>query len=145
MPCCVCSDLGRHGRAMMRRQALAMALLAVGGLLAPSAQAQPARRFPADALRGEMTFGAPPQVVLNKVAAQLSPGVRVHNTLNQFVPAGTLTGQTLVVHYVRDISGLVREVWVLRDTEIANVPWPSTVQESQTWQFYPADQRWVKP
>ena len=99
-----------------RRLALATLLLAS---LAGTASAQQVRDFPPNALRGKLVVTAPPQVMLDGKADQLSPGARIRNPHNMFVMSGSLVGQNLAVNYVRESSGLIHEVWLLTPAEAA--------------------------
>lgn len=99
-----------------RRLALATLLLAS---LAGTASAQQVRDFPPSALRGKLVVTAPPQVMLDGKADQLSPGARIRNPQNMFIMSGSLVGQDLVVNYVREGSGLIHEVWLLTPAEAA--------------------------
>ncbi|NDY93066.1 hypothetical protein [Ideonella livida] len=136
MPCCAATP-------PLQRLGLLAASLALVPALALAQY--PGRQFPRDALRAEAVFGTPPQVTLAKQALTLSPGARVRNELNQYVPAGTLTGQKRTIHYTLDITGQLRDVWLLRAEEIANLPWPSTLEQAQTWTFNPSTQTWTRP
>jgi hypothetical protein len=127
----------------MYRCALAGVLVAT--LSAPAA-AQNQRVFPQNALRGAITIGEFPQITLNGRAAMLAPGSRIRNQDNLIVMAASLAGSRLLVNYTFDIGGgLVREVWVLRADEAAVRPWPSTVEESQTWTYDQVANAWTKP
>ena len=99
-----------------RRLTLATLLLAS---LAGTASAQQVRDFPPNALRGKLVVTAPPQVMLDGKADQLSPGARIRNPQNMFIMSGSLVGQDLVVNYVREGSGLIHEVWLLTPAEAA--------------------------
>ena len=109
------------------RRALAPALLALAAALAalpPAVHAQAeitpgVRAFPATALRGTLQVISPPDVRLDGQPARLSPGSRIRNPQNNLVLSGAVIGQELVVNYTRDASGLVHEVWILSDAEIA--------------------------
>jgi hypothetical protein len=122
-------------------------LLFAAALLAGSAvvQAQVARLFPPDALRGDLIVDAPPEVRLNGKPARLAPGARIRGATNMFVLSGSLVGQRLVVHYTTDPAGMLRDVWVLNDAELAKKPWPRTQKELQTWVFDPATHTWARP
>ena len=61
----------------------------------------------------------PPRVELDGALDQLSPGARIHGTNNLLVLSGSLVGQTMKVNYLRDVSGLLSEVWILTDAEAA--------------------------
>lgn len=113
-----------------------------------AAHAQAARPvpIPANTLRGEITFGLPPEIVLNgKVATRLSPASRIRGQSNTLVMSGTLGGQTHVVNYTVDAqSGLVDDVWLLTAQEAAR-RWPTTPEEATKWVFDPISQSWSKP
>jgi hypothetical protein len=117
----------------------------VGALLPFEAQAQVQRNFPAKALRGEVTFGEPPQAQLNRQATQLAPGARIRDTNNMMVVSGSLKGQRVVVNYTLDSLGQLHEVWILREEETRKLPWPRTPAEAQSWVFDPVAQTWTKP
>ena len=143
------------------RRATLGALIASGGTLlgaplltsllalAPTAaQAQAARPvpIPANTLRGEITFGLPPEIVLNgKVLTRLSPASRIRGQNNTLVMSGTLGGQTHVVNYnVDGQSGLIQDVWLLTAAEASRL-WPTTPAEAAKWAFDPISQSWSKP
>jgi hypothetical protein len=71
---------------------------------------------------GLMVVTAPPEIKLDGKPARLSPGARIHARNNLQVMSGALVGQALTVRYVRDSLGLVHEVWILTDAEIAALP-----------------------
>ena len=105
---------------------LATALLATLTALSPPAIAQSdpnvlptVRSFPATALRGRMTVTAPPEIMMDGKVDRLSPGARIRDTQNHLVLIGQAAGQTLLVNYLRDSSGLVHQVWVLNREEAA--------------------------
>ncbi|MCJ0762031.1 hypothetical protein [Variovorax terrae] len=75
------------------------------------------RSFPVAAKRGVLEVTAPPSVKLNGQADQLSPGARIRSPQNMVVMSATLIGQELLVNYVRDASGMIREAWILTPTE----------------------------
>ena len=135
----------QHGALFVnRRIALNMALL----VLCPAAswaQGQPTRQFPKNALRGVIEFGEPPEVLLNGSPCRLSPGARIRNTSNMMVLSGTMSGAKATVHYTLDNAGQLREIWVLRDEEIAQKPWPKTPQQAAQWEFDAGNQTWTQP
>jgi hypothetical protein len=113
-------------------------------LVAPAAAQS--RAFPQNTLRGAMVFRDDGQVQLNGQVVPLSPGSRVRDQRNMIVLAGSLVGARLLVNYTLDIGGgQVRDVGVLRPEEAAIRPWPTTLQESQTWTYDPATMTWIKP
>jgi hypothetical protein len=112
--------------------------------LTAGAHAQVAQRnFPSTALRGEITIGQPPEIVLNGQSARLAPGARIRGQNNLLQMSGALIGQRLSVHYVIGPSGLVQDVWILTDVERAKQPWPKTTREAQSWSFDPIAQVWT--
>ena len=122
-----------------------LACLMVAALASGGAAAQVQRQFPQTALRGEIVVVDPPDIVLNGVAARLSPGARIRGQDNLLVMSGAIIGQKWPVHYTVDLSGLVHDVWLLRGDELARRPWPKTAAEAAAWSFDPAAQAWTKP
>ena len=110
-----------------------------------SAWAQVQRNFPQTALRGDLTMGIPPEIVLNGKSARLAPGARIRGQDNMMILSGALTGSRLLVHYTLDPNGQVRDVWILRADEAAKRPWPSTPEQAGEWTFDPAAQTWTRP
>ncbi|MDE2402107.1 MAG: hypothetical protein KGL90_10615 [Burkholderiales bacterium] len=133
---------------MHRCLVTAAAIVALAApLLAPlsaQAQQQVQRNFPANALRGTLTVSAPPDVLLNGEAARLAPGARIRGQNNMLLMSGAVTGQELIVNYTTEQYGLVHDVWVLRDEEIAK-RWPKSQEEAAKWTFDPIGQTWTKP
>jgi hypothetical protein len=121
----------------------AMTALAAAALIAPAA-AQVQRNFPQSALRGEMVVGNPPEILLNGKPGRLAPAARIRGQNNMIELSGSLAGARLLVHYTLDGNGLVKDVWILRPEELANVPWPTTPLHSQAWVFDPTAQTWTK-
>ena len=129
---------------MDRCRALFTALLLA--IAVPTSAQELAREFPLTALRGVVSFSGPPAVELNGAAARLAPGARLHGTDNLLVLPTTLTGSKHTVHYtIEDTTGMIKELWVLRESERAVKPWPKSVEERQAWNFNPATQIWTKP
>ncbi|WP_067065612.1 hypothetical protein [Roseateles chitosanitabidus] len=126
-----------------------VASTAFAGLFAAStayAQIVPGHRyFPQRALRGELIVGVAPDVTLNGKAARLAPGARIRNAVDQWASPGSLFNTKLIVIYTTDMNGLLMDVWVLNDVELANKSWPTTVQQASTLVFDPASQVWRKP
>lgn len=107
--------------------------------------AQNIRNFSDKALRGEITFQQPPNVLLNNAATRLAPGARIRGEDNLLKMSGTLAGQRFVVNYTLDLDGQLLDVWVLTAQERARNPWPTTPAQAQTWAFDVNAQRWTKP
>jgi len=119
------------------------AIVAFG--LAASAGAQ-SRTFPQNTLRGALVFNADRQLTLNGRATSLVPGSRVRNQQNMVVLPDTLVGAKWLVNYTLDMGGAqVRDVWILTPDEAAVRPWPTTLDEAQTWAFDAATMTWTKP
>ena len=118
-----------------------MLVLLAGGVSAQTVQ----RNFPATALRGEISFGQPPEVLVNGVPTRLAPAARIRGLNNLIVMSGALVGQKAVVNYVLDPLGLVQDAWILTDAERAKQPWPTSQKEAQSWSFDPVAQVWKKP
>lgn len=96
------------------RISLIAALLCLGS----SAMAQlTVRPFPPAAERGAMQITAAPDMVLNGTPARLSPGARIRGADNMLVMSAALTGQKLLVNFVREPQGLIHEVWILNADE----------------------------
>jgi hypothetical protein len=145
---------------LQRRATLGALLASAAALLGPAsligsamvaplpALAQAARPvpIPAQTLRGEVTFGLPPEIVLNgKVPTRLSPASRIRGQSNTLVMSGALSGQTHAVNYTVDAqSGLIQDVWLLTPQEAART-WPTTPEEAAKWVFDPITQSWSKP
>jgi len=119
--------------------ALLAALVFTGSALAQNVL----RGFPANALRGEVAFGQPPEIVLNGANARLAPGARIRGTSNMLQMSGALAGMKYTVNYTVDPGGLVLDVWLLSEQESARQPWPRTAKEAQTWGFDPVAQVWT--
>ena len=120
-------------------------LLALTVALALPAAAQTQRQFTSKALRGEIVFGAPPEVTLNGQPARLAPGARVRDTNNLIQLPAALAGRKAVVNYTLELNGQLLDVWILTAQEAAKKPWPRTLQEAQTWSFSDGGQIWIKP
>ena len=76
------------------------------------------RQFPKEARRGVLVVLTAPDIALDSKPDRLSPAVRIRDINNNLVLSGTLANQRLVVNYVRDITGLVHNVWVMNNEEI---------------------------
>jgi hypothetical protein len=56
-----------------------------------------------------------------------------------------MSGTKASVHYTLDNSGQLKDIWVLRDEELAKKPWPKTPQQAQEWEFDTGNQTWTRP
>ena len=102
------------------RAAWRITLVATLLSLGASAIAQLAPRpFPPHAQRAMMQVTAPPELLLNGKPERLSPGARIRSDTHMLVLSAALTGQNLLVNYVREPQGLIHEVWILNATEAA--------------------------
>lgn len=99
--------------------ALALGLAAAATLLPAPTHAQAQRLFPHGVQRGQISFGDPPQVLLDGRPERLAPGARVRNEHNMIALSGTLRGRSFLVNYLRDPAGVVREIWILNAAEAA--------------------------
>jgi len=126
---------------------LAISLASTLALLAPlPAAAQVTRLIPKTALRGRIAFTSPPAILLDRNAARLSPGVRIHGQDNMLVMTGNVTGAEFVVDFtIEATTGLVNEVWLLTPAEAAVQPWPRNPGEAAAWTFDYLAQTWTKP
>lgn len=129
---------------MPRCVTLASAMLVLFFAAAPVA-AQLQRHFPATALRGELRVLQAPEVLLNGRPARLAPGSRIRGDNNMLVLSGAVTGQPLWVNYTLDSVGGVLDVWVLTASERTRQPWPTTLEQAQSWSFDFAEQTWSRP
>ncbi|MDT8989761.1 hypothetical protein RQP54_02690 [Curvibacter sp. APW13] len=100
-------------------------------LLAPAAivltlgqaQAQDIIRqtIPGNAQLGVMQVTVPPEVLIDGKVDRLSPGSRIRAENNMMVVSGALSGQKLLVAYVREPQGMLHDVWILNAAERAAV------------------------
>jgi len=116
--------------AVRRATAWIFSALIAALMLATTAHAQAvvSRQFPANVKRGVMVVTAPPEVQINGTAMRLSPGVRIRGPNNLLLMSGALIGQQYSVNYVLEQQGLVREVWILTQAEVDQLPrgWDTT-------------------
>lgn len=96
---------------------LGMVWASLSCLNTAAAQTLSARQFPPAAKRGMLVVTAPPEVLINGIAARLSPGARIKGTNNMLVMSGALVGSSVLVNYVRDGQGMIHEVWILNELE----------------------------
>jgi len=99
---------------------LCLVLLSTGVLWSlPAVAQQGVRQFPPAAQRGSLAVTTPPDVLLNGTPERLAPGARIRSVTNSLVMSGSLVGQTYIVNYVREKQGLIQEVWLLTQAEVA--------------------------
>ncbi len=114
-------------KAVFVSSVFAIILIALDAIYTPTigvffinSQAQTLRNFPSAALRGTISFKAPPEIVVNGKVERLSPGARIKGANNLLVLSASLAGQEFVVNYKREnIGGMVSEVWILTPEEAA--------------------------
>lgn len=116
--------------------------LALGAPLAASAQVP--RNFPHNALKGEISVGNPPELLLNRQPARMAPGVRIRGRDNMLVLSHSLVGQRHTALYTVDTLGLVKDIWLLRQDEL-KLAWPKTAEEAARLRFDPIAQTWTRP
>ena len=75
------------------------------------------RKFPANALRGTLQVVQTPQILIDGKPERLSPGARIRDPQQRLVMSASITGQTLVINFVRNPMGEVHEVWILNELE----------------------------
>jgi hypothetical protein len=126
---------------MFRCLALALAAL----VFSATSIAQVQRAFPQNALRGSLVVDNPPQITMNAQDARMGPGARIFGQDNMLRMSASLVGQKLLVHYTVDTQGLIKDVWILTAGEVAKKPWPTTLQEAQSWRFDAVSQTWTRP
>jgi hypothetical protein len=121
-------------------------LCAAAALVAPvPSQAELARNFPADALRGDLQVVQPPEALLDGQPVRLAPGVRIRGENNLLLLTGAIAGSHRVVHYRLGLDGQIVEIWLLTEAERAVRPWPTSPTEARTWSFDPLAQTWTRP
>jgi hypothetical protein len=123
------------------------ALLAFAAVVTAGHATAQSRTFPQNTLRGAVVFGEYPSIALNGKARTLTPGSRVRNQDNMVVsPASLAVGGKWLVNYTLDMGGeQVRDVWILTPAEAAVRPWPTTLEEAQTWAYDASTMTWTKP
>jgi len=97
---------------------LIVILVWLSSIVACTALAQTLQRqFPATARRATLQVIAPPEVLINGTSERLAPGARIKGSNNLLLMSASLVGSTVLVNYVRDGQGLIREVWILSAEE----------------------------
>jgi hypothetical protein len=77
------------------------------------------RAIPATAKAATLRVDQPPMITLDGQADRLSPGARIYGPSRKLVLSTTLLGQAVPVRYVRDLQGLVHEVWLEQEPTTA--------------------------
>jgi hypothetical protein len=130
---------------MLRCDFLAVSVAVVCLVVTRPGHAQAMRKFPATALRGEISITQPPALDLNEQPARLAPGARIRGADNLLVLSGALVGRRLMVHYTLDPMGQLLDVWLLTPEEQARKPWPVTSEQAASGSFDPDSQTWTLP
>lgn len=122
--CPASSVFSRRFVTRMLSAAAACLVLAAAGVHAQGVS----RQFPANIKRGVMTVTAPPEVQINGTSMRLSPGVRIRGPNNLLLMSSVLIGQQYAINYVLEQQGLVRDVWILTQAEVDQLPkgWDTT-------------------
>jgi hypothetical protein len=110
---------------------LALALLSLGHVQAQDIIRQ---TIPGEAKLGIMQVTLPPEVLMDGKLDRLSPGARIRAENNMMVVSGALSGQSLLVAYVREPAGLLHDVWILNAAERAAVLKKSTTTSTSSSQ-----------
>jgi len=92
-------------------------LISAGALFSSDARAE--REFPRKARRGEMSFVAIPDVLLDGMPERLDHSARVYSVHNTILMPNRVNGSTAIVNYLRDDRGRVSKVWILTAAEAA--------------------------
>ena len=82
------------------------------------------RSFPAHVLRGKMTPGYFPEIIIDGKPRQLSPAARIFNSDNLIELPAAVRGKDIVVNYTFDGMGYIDRVWILTAEEAAQKPPP---------------------
>jgi hypothetical protein len=98
---------------------LLCALNATALAQAPTPSPSGVRAIPATAQAATLRVEQPPLITLNGQADRLSPGARIYGPNRQLVLSASLLGQAVPVRYVRDLQGLVHEVWLAEEPTTA--------------------------
>jgi hypothetical protein len=79
--------------------------------------AEAGRQFPPNAQRGKLQVVQGADVLIDGKPERLSPGARIRGPQNTLVMTSSITGQELVVNFVRDTYGNLHQVWLLTALE----------------------------
>lgn len=116
LPTILPASAGRYYlRACLRLLAAALLLWsALGGV----ARAE-GRPFPPDTLRGKMTPGYYPELLIDGKPRRLAAGARIFNEDNMITVPASLRGSDIVVNYTVNGAGEIERIWILSETEAA--------------------------
>lgn len=93
------------------------------------------RSFPANALRGSVSFLGQGKVQLNGEAVRAAPGLRVFDARNHLMMPQAFVGKTYTVHYVIERSTrMLQTVWLISEAEAAK-PRAAPGMEVRNFQF----------
>jgi hypothetical protein len=79
--------------------------------------AEAGRQFPPNAQRGKLQVVQGADVLIDGKPERLSPGAHIRGPQNTLVMTSSITGQELVVNFVRDTYGNLHQVWLLTALE----------------------------
>ena len=99
--------------------ALLMAAAALGIGSASADAQQRMMPIPLKAKRADITFNGTPDILVDGKVARLAPGSRITNRNNMLVLPGTLKGVATTKYTLEETTGLVMQVWILTEQEIA--------------------------
>ena len=95
-------------------------LIAAAALGIGSADAQQRMiPIPLKAKRADITFNGTPDILVDGKVARMAPGARITNRNNMLVLPGTLKGVATTKYTLEETTGLVMQVWLLTEQEIA--------------------------
>lgn len=103
------------------RSTIGLALLLLACAVSPWVQAYQ-RAFPAHAVRGKMTPGFFPEVLIDGKPRQLAPSARIFNQENLIELPAAIRGSDLLVNYTVDSWGNIDRIWLLTAEEAAQPP-----------------------
>ena len=98
----------------------AATLIVACGIAAGAAVAQQrVVPIPPKAQRADIIFNRSPDVLINGKAARLAPGARIYDRQNLIVMYNALQGGIKAKFVLEDSTGMVMNVWILTEDEIA--------------------------
>ena len=97
-------------------------LVAAAALGFGSASADAQQRMipiPPKAKRADITFNGTHDILVDGKLARMAPGARITNRNNMLVLPGTLNGVATTKYTLEETTGMVMQVWLLTEQEIA--------------------------
>jgi hypothetical protein len=98
---------------------VATAVIAAAALAGAGAAFAQLRSIPDDAKRGQIRPLREMIVEIDGAEVRLSPGAQIRNGDNRIVLPSALPQEALLVKYLVDSAGMVRQVWILTQEEAA--------------------------